>query len=146
MHPNKRCSRSLARPNRTTPEYHDVDHGVVVGRLRRFCVIAPIAFVGCMGGWCCRTWCTVVFALVLRSVLVLFCSVCACSVHSRVVYCTSYTVLHCCHSRTLCYTILHDDTLSYTMIHYYTIIHCYTLVYTIVHCPFLIVGGKLAFG
>jgi hypothetical protein len=31
MHPNKRCRRSLARPNRTTPEYHDVDHGVAVG-------------------------------------------------------------------------------------------------------------------
>ena len=24
MHPNKRCRRSLARPNPTTPEYHDV--------------------------------------------------------------------------------------------------------------------------
>ena len=52
MHPNKRCRRSLARPNRTTPEYHDVDHGVAVGWPRRFCVIAPIAFVGGMGGWC----------------------------------------------------------------------------------------------
>ncbi len=67
MHPNKRCSRSLAHPNRTTPEYHDVDHGVVVGRPRRFCVIAPIVFVGGMGGWCCRTWCAVVFVVVLRS-------------------------------------------------------------------------------
>ena len=67
MHPNKRCRRSLARPNRTTPEYHDVDHGVAVGWPRRFCVIAPIAFVGGMGGWCCRTWCAVVFAVVLRS-------------------------------------------------------------------------------
>ena len=38
--------------------------------------------------------------------------VCACSVHSRVVYHTSFTVLHCRHSLTLCYTIL------YTMIHY----------------------------
>jgi hypothetical protein len=28
MHPNKRCHLSLARPNWTTPEYHDVDHGV----------------------------------------------------------------------------------------------------------------------
>ena len=65
MHPNKRCRHSLARPNRTTPEYHDVNHGVVVGRPRRFCVIEPIAFVGGMGGWCCRTWCTVVFVLVL---------------------------------------------------------------------------------
>jgi hypothetical protein len=55
MHPNKRCRRSLARPNRTTPKYHDVNHGVAVGRPRRFCVIAPIAFVGGMGGWCCRT-------------------------------------------------------------------------------------------
>ncbi len=45
MHPNKRCRRSLARPNRTTPKYHDVDHGVVVGLPRQFCVIAPIAFV-----------------------------------------------------------------------------------------------------
>jgi hypothetical protein len=53
LHPNKRCRRSLARPNRTTPEYHDVDHGVAVGWPRRFCVIAPIAFVGGMGGWCC---------------------------------------------------------------------------------------------
>ena len=43
MHPNKRCRRSLARPNRTTPEYHDVDHGVAVGRPWRFCFIAPIA-------------------------------------------------------------------------------------------------------
>ncbi len=25
MHPNKRCRRSLACPNRTTPEYHNVD-------------------------------------------------------------------------------------------------------------------------
>jgi hypothetical protein len=55
MHPNERCHRSLARPNRTTPEYHDVDHGVAVGRPRRFYVIAPIAFVGGMGRWCCRT-------------------------------------------------------------------------------------------
>jgi hypothetical protein len=67
MHPNKRCRRSLARPNRTTPEYHDVDHGVAVGRPWRFCVIASIAFVGGMGGWCCRTWCAVVFGVVLRS-------------------------------------------------------------------------------
>jgi len=49
-HPNKRCRRSLARPNQTTPEYHNVDNGVAVGRPRRFCVIAPIAFVGGMGG------------------------------------------------------------------------------------------------
>ena len=53
MHPNKRCRRSLARPNRTTPEYHDVDHGVAVGWPRRFCGIAPIVFVGGMGGLCC---------------------------------------------------------------------------------------------
>ena len=68
-------------------------------------------------------------------VLVIFCSVCACSVHLRVVYRTSYTVVHCRHSLTLCYTILHNDTLSYTMIHYYTllytIIHYYTLLYTV---------------
>ena len=55
MHPNKRCRHSLARPNRTTPEYHDVDHGVAVGRPRRFYVIAPIAFEGGTGGWCCWT-------------------------------------------------------------------------------------------
>jgi hypothetical protein len=72
MHPNKRCRRSLARPNRTTPEYHNVDHGVVVGRPRRFCIIAHIAFVGGMGGWCCRTWCAVVFAVVLRSCASIF--------------------------------------------------------------------------
>ncbi len=65
MHPNKRCRRSLARPNRTTPEYHEVNHGVAVGRPRRFCVIEPIAFVGGMGGWCCGTWCAVVFVVVL---------------------------------------------------------------------------------
>ena len=65
MHPNKRCSRSLARPDRTTPEYHDVNDGVAVGRPRQFCVIEPIAFVGGMGGWCCRTWCAVVFVVVL---------------------------------------------------------------------------------
>jgi hypothetical protein len=53
MHPDKRCRRSLARPNRTTPEYHGIDHGVAVGWPRRFCGIAPIAFVGGMGGWCC---------------------------------------------------------------------------------------------
>jgi hypothetical protein len=64
MHPNKRCRRSLARPNRTTPKYHNVYNGVAVGRPRRFCVIAPIAFVGGMGGWCCRTWCAVVFVVV----------------------------------------------------------------------------------
>ena len=49
MHSNKRCRRSLARLNRTTPEYHDVNHGVAVGRPRWFCVIEPIAFVGGMG-------------------------------------------------------------------------------------------------
>ncbi len=65
MHPIKRCRRSLARPNRTTPEYHNVDHDVAVGRPRRFYVIAPIAFVGGMGGWCCRAWCAVVFVVVL---------------------------------------------------------------------------------
>ena len=57
MHPNKRCRRSLARPNRTTPEYHNVNHGVAVWLPWRFCVIAPIAFLGGMGGWCWRTWC-----------------------------------------------------------------------------------------
>jgi hypothetical protein len=67
MHPYKLCHGSLARPNQTTPEYHDIHHGVAVGCPRRFCVIEPIAFVGGMGGWCCRTWCAVVFAVVLRS-------------------------------------------------------------------------------
>jgi hypothetical protein len=65
--------------------------------------------------------------------------VCACSVHWRVLYHTSYTVLHCHHSLTLCYTILHNDSLSYTIIHYYTLLYYYTNV----HCPFLIVGGEL---
>ncbi len=65
--------------------------------------------------------------------------VCACSVHWRVLYHTSYTVLRCRHSLTLYYTILHNDTLSYTMMHYYTLLYYYTNV----HCPFLIVGGKL---
>jgi hypothetical protein len=65
MHLNKRCRRSLAPPNWTTPDYHDVNHGVAVGRPQRFCVIEPIAFVGGMGGWCCRTWCAVVFVVVL---------------------------------------------------------------------------------
>jgi hypothetical protein len=60
MHPNKWCRGFLACPNRTTPEYQDVAHGVAVGRPRQFCVIAPIAFVGDMGGWCCWTWCVVV--------------------------------------------------------------------------------------
>jgi hypothetical protein len=46
MHPIKQCRRSIARRNRTTPEYHDVYNGVAVGRLQRLCVIAPIAFVG----------------------------------------------------------------------------------------------------
>jgi hypothetical protein len=55
MHPNIRCHRSLARPNRTTPEYQDVNHGVAVGWLRQFYVIAPIASEGGMGRWCCRT-------------------------------------------------------------------------------------------
>ena len=50
MHPNEPCRRSLARPNRTTPEYHNIDNGVAVGRPWQFCVIAPIAFVGGMGG------------------------------------------------------------------------------------------------
>jgi hypothetical protein len=39
IHPNKRCRHSLARPNWTTPEYHDVDHGVAVGWPRRFCCV-----------------------------------------------------------------------------------------------------------
>jgi hypothetical protein len=41
MHPNKRCRRSLARPNRTTPEYHDVDHGVAVGWQGDFWLLHP---------------------------------------------------------------------------------------------------------
>ncbi len=76
MHTNKQCRRSLARPYRTTPEYHDVDHGVAMGRPRRFCVIEPIAFVGGMGGWCCWTWCAVVFAVVLRSCAGYFLFIC----------------------------------------------------------------------
>jgi len=44
MHPIKQCGRSIARQNRTTPEYHNVDNGAAVGRPRRICVIAPIAF------------------------------------------------------------------------------------------------------
>jgi hypothetical protein len=50
--PNTRIN-GAARPNQATPEYHDDDHGVAVGWPRRFCGIAPIAFVGGMGGWCC---------------------------------------------------------------------------------------------
>ena len=42
MHPIKRCRRSLAYPNRTLTEYHEVDHGVAVGRPRQFCFIPPI--------------------------------------------------------------------------------------------------------
>ncbi len=76
MHPNKRCRRSLACPNRTTPEYHNVNLGVAVRRPQRFCVIEPIAFVGGMDGWCCPTWCAVVFVVVLGVVLDMFCSMC----------------------------------------------------------------------
>jgi hypothetical protein len=50
-----------------TSELDYTDHGGAVGRPRLFCVIESVAFVGGMGGWCCRTWCTVVFAVVLRS-------------------------------------------------------------------------------
>jgi hypothetical protein len=60
MHPNKWCRRSLACPNWTTPEYHNVDHGVAAGRPRRFCIIATIAFVGGPVGRCCGapySWC-----------------------------------------------------------------------------------------
>jgi len=46
MHPIKQCRRSIAHQNRTTPEYHNVDNDVAVGRPWRLCVIAPIAFVG----------------------------------------------------------------------------------------------------
>jgi len=49
MHPIKQCRCSIARRNRTTPEYHDVDNGVAVGRPWRLCIIAPIAFVGDRG-------------------------------------------------------------------------------------------------
>ena len=90
MHPNKRYRRSLARPNRTTPEYHDVDHGVAVWWPWRFCVIAPIAFVGGMGGWCCRTWCA---AVVLRSVVVIFVS---CGEHDRKENMTEMSVGYLC--------------------------------------------------
>jgi len=50
MHPIKRFRRSIARPNRTALLYPNGDHGVAVGRPRRFRFIAPIAFVGGMGG------------------------------------------------------------------------------------------------
>jgi hypothetical protein len=48
MQPIKRCRRSLAHLNRTTPEYPDVDNGVAAGRPWLFCFIPPIAFVGGM--------------------------------------------------------------------------------------------------
>ena len=88
-----------------------------------------------------------VFAVVLRSCAgyFLFC-VCLFSAlksSSSSCVCTSYTVLHCHHSLTLCYTILHDDTLSYTILHYFTLSYTF---HTISHCAFLIVGGKLVFG
>ncbi len=51
--PIKRGRCSIARPNRTTPKYPNVDHGVAVGWPWGFCFITPIAFVGGMGGWCC---------------------------------------------------------------------------------------------
>ena len=50
MHPIKRFRCSIARPNRTPLLYPDVDHGVAVGRPWKFRFIAPIAFVGGMGG------------------------------------------------------------------------------------------------
>ena len=50
MHPIKRCRRSIARPNCTTAEYPDVDHGFAVGLSWRFCFITPIAFVGGIDG------------------------------------------------------------------------------------------------
>ncbi len=51
--PIKWGRRSIPRLTRTTPEYPNVDHGVVVGQPWGFCFITPIAFVGGMGGWCC---------------------------------------------------------------------------------------------
>ena len=48
MHPIKRCRRSLARPNWTSPEYPKVDYGVVEGQPQMFCFIPPIASVGGM--------------------------------------------------------------------------------------------------
>ena len=50
MYPIKRSRRSIARRNPTIFEHQNVEHGVAVGRPRRFCFIAPIAFVGGMGG------------------------------------------------------------------------------------------------
>ncbi len=50
MHPNKRSRCSIARRNPTMVKHQTVKHGVAVGRRWRFCFIAPIAFVGGMGG------------------------------------------------------------------------------------------------
>ena len=41
MHPIKRCRRSLARPNWSTPEYPDFDNCVAVGRPRCFFLLHP---------------------------------------------------------------------------------------------------------
>jgi hypothetical protein len=118
MHPNKWCRRSLARPNRTTPEYHNVDHGVAVGWPRRFCVIAPIAFVGGMGGWCCRTWCAVVFAVVLRSVVVIFCF---CGEHDRMENMTEMSVERC-------------DSICAYVLQYHSILFLHTNSENLVKC------------
>jgi hypothetical protein len=67
VHPIKWCRRSLAHPNRTITEYHEVDHGVAVGRPRRFCFIPPIAFVGGNVRMVLSDMCAVVFAVVLRN-------------------------------------------------------------------------------
>jgi hypothetical protein len=54
MQPIKLCRRSLARQNRTTPEYPDVYNGVSMGLPRQFCFIPPAWGwwkVGPIGDW-----------------------------------------------------------------------------------------------
>ena len=41
MHPIKQCRRSLARLNRTTPEYHDIDMVLQWGGLGGFALLHP---------------------------------------------------------------------------------------------------------
>ncbi len=48
MHRIKQCRRSIACRNRTTPEYHNVDNGVAVGRPWRLHSLCRR-----QGGWCC---------------------------------------------------------------------------------------------
>ena len=67
--------------------------------------------------------------------LVIFCSVCVCSVHSRVLVLVVfvpltlfYTVITLLHYVTLFYTMIHYLTLSYTILHYLTL---FTLFHTV---------------